>query len=129
MRRYRASPRMQVGFLETTPTMRHRHVLHYTLLCWAICGARFASGEPSPLPNIIHILADDYGWADVGYHREAVRGNATDVQTPNLDALVRTGIELDRFYVYKICSPSRSSIQSGRNPNTCERAKYAARVS
>ena len=79
--------------------------------------ARFASGESAALPNIIHILADDYGWADVGYHREAVRGKAAaDVQTPNLDALVKAGIELDRFYVYKICSPSRSSIQSGRNP-------------
>ena len=54
-----------------------------------------------PLPNIIHILADDYGWAGVGYHREAVRGNATDVQTPNLDALVRAGIRLIGFMCTK----------------------------
>ena len=66
------------------------------------------------LPHIIHILADDYGWADVGYHRDAA--HASDVSTPNLDRLVGTGIELDRFYAHKICSPSRCAIQSGRHP-------------
>lgn len=39
----------------------------------------------------------------------------TEVQTPNLDQLVREGIELDRAYVYKYCSPTRSALQSGRN--------------
>jgi len=69
------------------------------------------------LPHIIHILADDYGWADVGYHRQpTVDGSPPDVQTPNIDALAHGGIELDRFYVYKICAPSRSALQSGRNP-------------
>ena len=71
------------------------------------------SGGVSSLPHIIHIVADDFGWADVGYHRE---GGDKDVQTPNLDALARGGIELDRFYTHKICSPSRSAIQSGRHP-------------
>ena len=74
-----------------------------------------SSATKASLPNIVHILADDYGWADIGYHRSET-SDPLDLQTPNLDALVKTGIELDRFYVYKICSPSRSSIQSGRNP-------------
>lgn len=39
-----------------------------------------------------------------------------EVQTPNLNELVRTGIELNRQYVYKYCSPTRSALQSGRNP-------------
>ena len=38
------------------------------------------------------------------------------MQTPTLDALVASGIELDRNYVYKYCSPTRSALQSGRNP-------------
>ena len=75
-----------------------------------------AKSTPPPHPHIIHILADDYGWADIGYHRNNNNNNNQEVQTPTLDALKNSGIELDRFYVYKICSPSRSSIQTGRNP-------------
>eukprot|EP00966_Prymnesium_polylepis_P298390 6895156-Prymnesium_polylepis.1 len=48
----------------------------------------------STLPHLVHILADDLGWADVGWHRAS---NDTDVQTPTLDSLVREGVELDRF--------------------------------
>ena len=36
--------------------------------------------------------------------------------TPNLDALVAQGIELEQFYTFKYCSPTRSALQSGRNP-------------
>lgn len=36
--------------------------------------------------------------------------------TPNIDRLVSDGLELDRFYAHKICSPSRTSIQTGRSP-------------
>ena len=36
--------------------------------------------------------------------------------TPNLDGLVAEGIELEQFYTIKYCSPTRSALQSGRNP-------------
>lgn len=70
-------------------------------------------------PHIVLILADDYGWGALGVHR---RGSSdplskqaqAEVHTPNLDALVDAGIHLERHYAYKICSPSRSSLQSGR---------------
>jgi arylsulfatase I/J len=65
-------------------------------------------------PHIIHILADDLGWAEVGFHNVIARA-AGDVQTPNIDALVEDGLELDRFYTEKICSPTRSSLLSGRH--------------
>eukprot|EP00434_Breviolum_minutum_P013270 symbB.v1.2.011690.t1/scaffold787.1/size162597/1 len=64
-------------------------------------------------PHIIHILADDLGWSEVGYHRDPADH---DVQTPNIDSLARSGIELDRFYSFQFCSPARSAIQTGRNP-------------
>ena len=38
------------------------------------------------------------------------------MQTPNMNRLVKQGVELDRHYVYKFCSPTRSAVQSGRNP-------------
>jgi len=70
----------------------------------------FAGGTQ---PHILHILLDDFGWADAGWHRPP---GYKDLQTPNMDALVKEGVELDRHYVFKFCSPSRSAVQSGRNP-------------
>ena len=67
-------------------------------------------------PHITFILMDDYGWADSGWHREDDNDPSKDVQTPNMNALVKEGIEMDRHYVYKYCSPTRTAIQSGRNP-------------
>ena len=64
-------------------------------------------------PNILHILLDDFGWADAGWHRSP---GYSDLQSPNMDALVRGGIELDRHYVFQFCSPSRCAMQVGRNP-------------
>ena len=63
-------------------------------------------------PNLMFLLADDLGWSNVGWHSP----QNPEVQTPHLDALVAGGIELDRHYVYKFCSPSRSALQTGRNP-------------
>ena len=67
----------------------------------------------SKKPHLILILADDFGWGNIGFHR---LDNTKEVQTPNLDALAASGIILDRFYAYKICSPSRCALQSGRYP-------------
>ena len=73
-------------------------------------------------PHILMVLFDDFGWADAGWHRNATAPGGefvpytAEVQTPHMNALVAEGIELDRAYVYKYCSPSRSALQSGRNP-------------
>ncbi len=60
-------------------------------------------------PNIVIILADDMGWADVGYHNQRT-------ETPNIDALAAEGIELDHFYVAPMCSPTRAGLLTGRYP-------------
>eukprot|EP01065_Artemidia_motanka_P050107 TRINITY_DN84_c0_g1_i1.p1 TRINITY_DN84_c0_g1~~TRINITY_DN84_c0_g1_i1.p1 ORF type:complete len:546 (+),score=187.82 TRINITY_DN84_c0_g1_i1:63-1640(+) len=68
-------------------------------------------------PHILTFIADDYGWANVGFHRHpGDGGGAGEIVTPHVDKLVKEGIELDRHYAYHICSPSRSSFQSGRLP-------------
>ena len=64
-------------------------------------------------PHVLLMLADDYGWANAGWHRPV---GFEETKTPHLDSLVASGIELDRHYVFKYCSPSRSALQSGRNP-------------
>ncbi|HEB91376.1 MAG TPA: arylsulfatase [Deltaproteobacteria bacterium] len=63
-------------------------------------------------PNVIILLADDLGWADVGFHGEEV------IETPSLDRLAREGVELDRFYTTPICSPTRAALMTGRDPMT-----------
>lgn len=58
-------------------------------------------------PNIVFIMADDLGWADVAFHG----GNAP---TPHLDKLAREGLELAQHYVAPVCSPTRSGLMTGR---------------
>ena len=53
------------------------------------------------------------GWGNVGWHREPA---FAETQTPILDGLVKDGIELNRFYVFHACSPTRSALQTGRLP-------------
>lgn len=61
-------------------------------------------------PNILIILPDDLGWADVGYH-------GSDVITPNIDKLAKSGIMLDQHYVMPTCTPSRVSLMTGLYPS------------
>jgi arylsulfatase A-like enzyme len=58
-------------------------------------------------PNIVFIMADDLGWADVAFHG----GNAP---TPNLDKLAAEGLELTQHYVAPVCSPTRTGLITGR---------------
>ena len=58
-------------------------------------------------PNIIFILADDYGFNDIGYH-------GTQIKTPTLDQLAEEGVKLENYYVQPRCSPTRSQLMSGR---------------
>ena len=68
-------------------------------------------------PHIVFFMADDLGHANVGWHRQQDIGYIPpEVQTPNMDALVADGIDLQRTYVYMFCSPTRSSFLSGRLP-------------
>ncbi len=60
-------------------------------------------------PNFLVIVCDDAGWGDVGYHGSLIK-------TPNIDRLNREGVELNQFYVYPTCSPTRASLLTGRPP-------------
>ncbi len=60
-------------------------------------------------PNIVFIMADDLGNADLGY-----RGGK--VKTPNIDALAREGVRLESFYGEPVCTPARAALMTGRYP-------------
>ena len=62
-------------------------------------------------PNVVFILADDLGWADL-----PVYGN-TFHETPNIDRLAAQGVRFtDAYAAAPVCSPTRASIQSGQYP-------------
>ena len=58
-------------------------------------------------PHILLIVADDYGFNDIGYH-------GSKIHTPNLDKLANEGVKLENYYVQPICTPTRSQLMSGR---------------
>ena len=68
-----------------------------------------AASKANQQPNIIIVLADDFGWNDIGYHNP-------EVISPNLDQLAREGVILDRNYAQAVCTPSRASLMTGMYP-------------
>ena len=89
-----------------------------------------AHAAPSPRPNILFILGDDMGFGDVNYNavpsRQYIPGaggrtwTPNPPRTPNIDALAASPstVVFDRAYSGSpVCSPTRSSILSGRTPD------------
>jgi arylsulfatase A-like enzyme len=60
-------------------------------------------------PNVVVIISDDQGWADIGYNNEKV-------YSPNLDNLASTGAQLASHYVMPQCTPTRVALLTGRYP-------------
>ena len=75
----------------------------------AIALGKAARGSAGGKPNIIFILADDLGWADL-----SVYGN-TEFKTPNLDRLAAQGLRLTQHYSNSaVCSATRFGLITGR---------------
>lgn len=76
------------------------------LMCAASAGASAAKH-----PNIVFLLADDLGWADLKCY------GSSFYDTPNIDQLARDGMRFTTFYsAGSVCSPTRSSILTGKYP-------------
>jgi arylsulfatase A-like enzyme len=78
------------------------------LLC-VVVFSMLAHAAPTSRPNIVIIVSDDQGWNTVGYHNGFVK-------TPNIDRIAAKGVQLDRFYVSPMCSPTREGLMTGRYP-------------
>ena len=75
--------------------------MRFALTLTALFGAMHAhsaAASPAKKPHIVMVLADDIGWANVGWNRAVP---TREVQTPSMDALVADGIELQQFYTFK----------------------------
>jgi arylsulfatase A-like enzyme len=64
----------------------------------------------SKMPNIIMVITDDQGYADISAH------GSPDVLTPGMDKLESEGISLTDFHASPTCAPTRSAIMTGRHP-------------
>ena len=71
-------------------------------------GDRRVPPRPATRPNVLVVITDDQGYGDLGCHGNPV------LKTPNLDAFAKDSVQLTHFYVSPVCSPTRSSLLTGR---------------
>lgn len=84
----------------------------FSLLLLSLVFPSLVKGQSDHRPNIVFIIADDISWNDFGCY-----GNPT-VSTPVIDQLAKEGLRFDNVYLTaSSCSPSRTSIISGRYPH------------
>ncbi|MHC4249821.1 MAG: sulfatase-like hydrolase/transferase, partial [Planctomycetota bacterium] len=116
--------------------------MKYTLCTLTFAAACILSLEAhaAPRPNILYFYVDDMGWGSVAPNGQAARKAAGKpfVRTPNLDRLAAAGINFARAYGCTVCSPARSSQQTGfhqghtfadrNDPNNAKKAMRAEDV-
>lgn len=97
----------------------------FVLLCISIVGITVYGQSSSAVnrkvkkPNILFILIDDMGYADLGCY-----GNV-EIKTPAIDQLAREGIRFTQYYASApICSPSRVAVLTGQYPQRWEITSY-----
>jgi arylsulfatase A len=86
--------------------MKHMPKILFLIVACVFCVAAYGADRP---PNIVFILADDLGWADLGCY-----GNKFN-ESPAIDGLAREGLRFADFYAAgAVCSPTRASIMAGQ---------------
>jgi arylsulfatase A-like enzyme len=70
--------------------------------------AGISVAQPADRPNVILIMTDDQGYADLACH-----GNP-HIQTPNMDRLYNESVRMNWFYVSPVCTPTRANLMTGR---------------
>jgi len=86
-------------------SLRHYALMTAGLSCF---GSGALAAAPTAKPNIIFVLADDLGLDGVSCY------GADKHQTPNIDALAKSGIRFETCYSAPLCGPSRCVLQTGR---------------
>src|ERR1051325_11212330 len=77
--------------------------------CAVVVLALPSGGAEIKKPNILFIVGDDMGYADVGFQ------GCSDIPTPNLDSFAKSGVRFTSGYVSgPYCSPTRAGLMSGR---------------
>jgi arylsulfatase A-like enzyme len=76
--------------------------------CGGSSSVASTDGEPDERPNILLLVADDLGYADLGVY-------GSDIKTPHIDALASQGILFTQFHTAPMCAPTRAMLLSGNN--------------
>jgi arylsulfatase A-like enzyme len=135
------SPKLLLSFLNTTTGFATELIMKYCflVLCLALSAmaTKEVAAEGPSRPNILYFYVDDMGWGSIGPNGQTARKekNLPYVRTPSLDRLARQGVNFTRGYGCHVCSPARSSQQSGfhqghtfadrNDPNNAKKAMRA----
>ncbi|MFQ5983739.1 MAG: arylsulfatase, partial [Woeseiaceae bacterium] len=88
--------------------IRFRITYSLIILTAAACFQSAAAADTGAQPNILLIVADDLGYADLGVY-------GSDIDTPNINALAAEGILFTQFHTSPMCAPTRAMLLSGNN--------------
>ena len=91
--------------------MSNKNLMFAVVSMLAIAVCQPVSGHHRSNPNIVIVITDDQGYGDLGCHGNPI------LKTPNLDSLYAQSVRLTDYHVSPTCSPTRSSLQSGRWAN------------
>ncbi len=80
------------------------------ICCWLVGLILSHAAAADAPPNVVMIISDDQGWADIGY-------NNPRVYSPNLDRLAAAGAVFTNHYVMPQCTPTRAALMTGRYPS------------
>src|SRR5678816_3083575 len=84
-----------------------KKALPFIVVAWIVIATLDINAQPKK-PNIIFILADDLGYADIGCYGQK------KIKTPNIDALAKKGMSFTQFYSGStVCAPARASFMTG----------------
>ena len=95
-------------------------VADYWTTCGGVCSMLEESVQvstnqiyfPDNPPNIVFMLADDWGVNDVGY-----KSTYMSWATPNIDQFVTEGVTMTNYFTHYFCAPSRGALMTGRSAN------------
>lgn len=82
----------------------------FALSATMMCSQSFAASTAPDHPNILLVVADDMGFADLGSY-------GSEIETPNLDSLASSGVRMTNFHTTPACSPTRASLLTGVDPH------------
>ena len=81
----------------------------------AYLGSLSSSSAKRNSPNVLVILMDDMGYADVSAYSSRLTDGKPQIHTPNIDSLAENGVMMENFYAASpVCSPSRFAMLTGR---------------